>query len=239
MTLLNKRYNYAELDRQSVEGQRLYACPDGSKVPSVTTILSATQPADKLAGLAAWRKAVGEKKATEITTQAAARGTRMHKYLEDFCLQGYLTEPGTNPYSHQSHSMAKTVISEGLVNINEIWGVEVGLYFPQIYAGTTDAVGLHCGSEAILDYKQSNKPKKIEYIDDYFLQLTAYALAHNEVYKSNIRKGVVLMCVRPPELSPGKWGAPQYQEFILEPDKFDYWTEQWWDRVESYYRKNG
>ena len=133
--------------------------------------------------------------------------------------------------------MAKTVIEQGLKNVNEVWGVEIPLFFPQLYAGTTDGCGIHLTDESILDYKQTNKPKKEEWIDDYKLQLVAYALAHNEVYKTNIRKGVVLMCVKPdvdPEtLEPIT--IPQYQEFILEPKDFDHWEQQWWKRLELYY----
>ncbi len=238
MTLLTEKFNYTAINRESVEGKRLYATPDGSKVPSVTTILDKTKPPEKIKALMEWKARVGHEKAQQITTEAAGRGTRMHKYLEDYVKLGTIAEPGTNPYSHQSHLMAKTIISEGLKNVNEIWGVEVGLYFPGIYAGTTDGLGLHLNEGAILDYKQSNKPKKEEYIEDYYLQLTAYALAHNEVHGTDIRKGVVLMCVKPPEISPGKWGTPQYQEFILTPDKFEFWERKWWDRVEQYYREN-
>lgn len=238
MSLLIEKYNYKPLNRESVEGKRLYATPDGSKVPSVTTILDKTKPEEKKKALMEWRNRVGHEKAQQITTEAAGRGTRMHKYLEDYVIQGTINPPGSNPFSQQSHLMAQTVITEGLKNVNEIWGVEVGLYYPQIYAGTTDGLGLHLNEEAILDYKQSNKPKKEEYIEDYYLQLTAYALAHNKVHGTNIRKGVVLMCVKPPEIAPGKWGQPQYQEFILQPDLFAYWETQWWNRVEQYYKEN-
>jgi hypothetical protein len=238
MALLIEKYNYTTINRESVEGKRLYATPDGSKVPSVTTILDKTKSEEKKAALMAWRRRVGEAKAQAISTEAAGRGTRMHKFLEDFVKSGVFSEPGTNPYSIQSHVMAKTVIDEGLKNVDEIWGVEVPLYFPGLYAGTTDGLGLHMNEEAILDYKQTNKPKKEEYIEDYYLQLTAYALAHNEVHGTNIRKGVVLMCVAPPEISPGKWGSPQYQEFILRPEEFSHWERRWWDRVEQYYKEN-
>jgi genome maintenance exonuclease 1 len=238
MTLLIERFNYTPLDRASVEGKRLYATPDGSKVPSVTTILDKTKPWEKVQALLNWKKAVGEKKAQEIVTEAAGRGTRMHKFLEDYVKQGIINPPGTNPYSKQSHSMAEVVITHGLCNVNEVWGVEVPLYYPGLYAGTTDGCGLHLNEEAILDYKQTNKPKKEEWIEDYYLQLTAYALAHNKVHGTNIRKGVVLMCVKPPEISPMVWGTPVYQEFILTPDKFNHWEAQWWNRVEQYYAQN-
>jgi len=216
----------------------LYATPDGSKVPSVTTILDKTKPEEEKAALQAWRRAVGEKKAQEITTEAANRGTRMHKYLEDYVRDGTLREPGTNPYSVQSHKMAKHVIEHGLVNVNEVWGVEVPLYYPGLYAGTTDGCGMHQNEAAILDYKQTNKPKKLEWITGYYLQLTAYALAHNKIHGTNIRKGVVLMCVKPPEITPMVWGDPAYQEFVLKPEDFSYWEDQWWQRVEQYYKQN-
>ena len=228
MTLLIERYQYTKLSRDDSSGKRLYATPQGHKVPSVTTILDKTKPEESRIALANWRKAVGEKKAQEITTEAANRGTRMHKFLEDFVKQGNITDPGTNPFSQQSHKMASIVIAKGMTNVSEVWGSEVPLYFPELYAGTTDCVGVHSGDQSILDFKQTNKPKKLEYISDYFLQLTAYALAHNEIHGTNIRKGVILMCSKDYE----------YQEFILEPTDFDYWSEQWLKRVEQYYREN-
>ena len=239
MTLLTEKYNYTPINRESVEGKRLYATPDGSKVPSVTTILDKTKPWEKKQALLDWKKRVGEVKAQEIVTEAAGRGTRMHKFLEDYVKTGIINDPGSNPYSKQSHIMAKTVIEHGLANVNEIWGVEVPLYYPGLYAGTTDGCGLHLNEESILDYKQTNKPKKEEWIEDYYLQLTAYALAHNEVHKTNIRKGVVLMCVSP-KLNEQlvMIEGPKYQEFILKPSDFSYWENRWWDRVEQYYREN-
>lgn len=238
MTLLTEKYIYQPINRNEATGKRLYLCPDGSKVPSVTTILSATQPKEKKESILRWKNSVGHQKAQQITTEAASRGTSMHEFLEDFVLNGSLNKPGTNPFSKQAHLMAETIVNNGLVNVNEIWGSEVGLYYPGLYAGTTDAVGVHKNEDAILDYKQSNKPKKEEWIDDYFLQLTAYSICHNKVHGTNIRKGVVLMCVVPPEISPGVWGTPQYQEFVLTPANFSYWEQKWWDRVEQFYTQN-
>lgn len=236
MTLLQPKFQYKKLTRDETSGKRLYATPDGDKVPSVTTILDKTKPEESRIALANWRRAVGEQKAQQITTEAASRGTRMHKYLEDYINGEVLKESVSNPYAQQSLVMAKKVIAEGMVHVDEVWGSEVPLYFPELYAGTTDCVGIHKGEQSILDFKQTNKPKKLEYIDDYFIQLTAYALAHNEVHKTNIRKGVILMCVKPEEITSGTWAEPQYQEFILEPKDFDYWTERWCSRVSEYYR---
>lgn len=228
MTLLISKYTYTKLTRDESSGKRLYATPDGSKVPSVTTILDKTKPTEAREALARWKKSVGEVKAQEIVTEAAGRGTRMHKYLEDYVKGEPLRESVTNPYAQQSLDMAKIVINKGFPKITEVWGSEVPLYFPGLYAGTTDCCGIHNGDESILDFKQTNKPKKLEWIGDYFLQLTAYALAHNEVHGTNIRKGVILMCSKDYE----------YQEFTLEPKDFDYWTEEWCKRVEQYYKQN-
>jgi hypothetical protein len=228
MTLLISKFTYTSINRESVDGRRLYATPDGFRVPSVTTILDKTKPAKDREALANWKKAVGEKKAQEIVTEAANRGTRMHTYLEDYIKGEPLRETVTNPFAQQSLDMARIVIDQGLSKVDEVWGCEVPLFFPELYAGTTDCVGVHQGDQAILDFKQTNKPKKLEWIDDYFLQLTAYALAHNEVHGTNIRKGVILMCSK----------DYQYQEFVLEPKDFDMWTERWCDRVSEYYKQN-
>lgn len=219
------KFPYIELRREQTDGSRKYVTPDGYKVPSVTTIISATAPKEKLIALQNWRKSVGEKRATEITTEAANRGTRMHKWLENYIKNGNTGDPGSNPYSLQSYNMAQLIISRGLSNCNEFWGTEISLYFPQIYAGTTDLVGVHNGIECIMDHKQTNKPKKREWIDDYFLQLAAYATAHNEVYNTNIRKGVIFMCSKDVE----------YQEFIVEGNEFDNYVSLWYKKLEEYY----
>ena len=219
------KYNYVPMSRVEIDGKRRYATPDGEKLPSVTTILDATKSEESKQALQNWRKRVGVQKAQEITTEAAGRGTRMHKWLENYIKTGATGEPGSNPYSIQSHQMAQSIITQGLVKCNEYWGTEVPLYFPKIYAGTTDLCGIHDGAEAIMDHKQTNKPKKREWIDDYFVQLTAYANAHNEVHGTKIRKGVIFMCS----------ADNLYQEFILEGSEFDKYSDIWFKRVEQYY----
>jgi hypothetical protein len=234
---LPNKFPYKELQRQSINGSRKYLTPDGHAVPSVTTILDATKSEEKKQALLEWRKRVGEKQAQQITTEAAGRGTRMHKWLENHVKTGTAGEPGSNPYSKQSHLMAQQIIDNGLSKCQEFWGTEVSLYFPEVYAGTTDLVGIHDGSEAIMDHKQTNKPKKREWIDDYFLQLAAYATAHNEVYGTKIRKGVIFMCVAPKEEKPGVWAKPEYQQFIVEGSEFDKYTELWYEKLEQYYKQ--
>ena len=222
MTLITEKYVYEKLTRVEEGGKRRYATPGGPPVASVTTILDATK--DK-SHLIAWKKRVGEKKAQEIVTEAAGVGTRMHKYLEDYIDTGEWPTPGSNPYAQQAHMMATKIKVHALDDVDEIWGSEVPLYVPKIYAGTTDLVGVYKGEPCIMDFKQTNKPKKEEWVVDYFLQLTAYAIAHNEVHGTNIREGHVFMCSR----------AGEYQQFDIWPDEFPEWEQEWWKRVEDYY----
>ena len=226
MSLIIEKYSYAPVERKSVNGKRKYLTPDGGAVASVTTILGETK--DKT-HLIEWRKRVGEKKAQEITTEAAGVGTRMHKYLEDYIEFGEWPTAGSNPYAQQAHMMATHVKENALVDVDEIWGSEVPLYVPKLYAGTTDLVGQYKGNPCIMDFKQTNKPKKIEWVEDYFLQLTAYAIAHNEIHGTNIREGHIFMCSR----------AGEYQQFDLWPHEFDEWENEWWKRVYQYYEKFG
>jgi hypothetical protein len=223
MSLIQKKYDYQPISRKQVEGKRLYATPDGNAVASVTTILDATK--DK-SHLIAWRKRVGEKKAQEIVTEAASVGTRMHKYLEDYVETGEWPQPGSNPYAQQAHGMAQ-VIKDQVMDDVVVWGSEVNLYMPQMYAGTTDLVGTYKGQPAIMDFKQTNKPKKLEWVVDYFLQLTAYAEAHNEIYGTDIREGHVFMCSR----------AGEYQQFDIWPDEYDEWRTEWYNRVYQFYEQ--
>jgi genome maintenance exonuclease 1 len=222
MTLITNKFDYKPLDRTSVDGKRKYLTPDSGAVASVTTILDATK--DKT-HLIAWRKRVGEAKAKEIVTEAAGVGTRMHKYLEDYVDTGEWPAPGSNPYAQQAHSMAEQIKLHAMQDVDEIWGSEVQLYVPQLYAGTTDLVGTYKGQPSIMDFKQTNRPKKVEWVEDYFLQLTAYAIAHNEIYGTNICEGHVFMCSRDGE----------YQQFDIWPNEFAEWESAWWDRVYKFY----
>lgn len=226
MSLIRSKFIYNPLSRTEGESGRLYLCPDGRKVASVTTILDRTKSEEKRAALANWKKRVGEQAAQTIVTEAAGRGTSMHKMIERWLAGEDISVPGSNLVHQQAHKMANLVISDLIKpNVDEIWGSEVNLYFPGLYAGTTDCVGLWQGQVAIMDFKQTNKPKKREWIEDYFLQLAAYAQAHDEIYGTEIRKGVVLMCSKDLEL----------QKFVLEGQEFTDHVHKWWDRVEQYY----
>ena len=224
MTLIKPKYTYEKLKRVEVNGKRRYAAPGGEPVASVTTILSGTKD---MTHLIEWKKRVGEQKAQEIVTEASGVGTRMHKYLEDYIDTAEWPTPGSNPYAKQAHMMATKIKVHAMDDVDEIWGSEVPLYVPNIYAGTTDLVGVYKGNPCIMDFKQTNKPKKLEWVEDYFLQLTAYAIAHNEVHGTDIREGHIFMCSR----------AGEYQQFDLWPDEFVEWEQEWWNRCRKYYEK--
>ena len=220
----NNSYRYPKTQREKVNGLRHYVF-EKEKLPSVTTILDQTQPAETRESLQRWREREGEDNAARIVARSGARGTAMHKILEKYILeQGYLdqTEVG-----QQAHNMALQVIQKGLCNVSEYYGSEVTLYYPGLYAGQTDLVGLHQNELAIIDFKQTNKPKRREWIDDYCLQLAAYTMAHNYVYKTGISKGVIMMCSK----------DNFYQEFVIQGLEMKKYMHQWLKRIDEYYEE--
>jgi hypothetical protein len=215
------QYQEAKQINDPVTRKRVYQTPAGEKLPSVTTILSATKDQTHLIE---WRKRVGEEKARQITTEAAGIGTAMHANLERF-LCGLQRQPGNNPVHVQANKMADVIIENGLSKMSEVWAMEQSLYFPGLYSGTTDLVGVFDGHPAICDHKQTNKPKKEEWVEDYYIQLVAYAMAHNEVYGTDIKHGHIFMCSR----------DLQYQQFDLTPDNWNKYEDLWLQKVEEYY----
>ena len=220
----NNKFVYPKSMRETIDGKRHYAIKQ-EKLPSVTTILSATQDPSKTAGLDAWRKRMGEENATRIVDESSSRGTAMHKILEKYVGEsGYLdlTKVGL-----KAHNMAIRVIEQGLCNVSEYYGLECTLFYPGLYAGQTDMVGVHKGQDAIIDFKQTNKPKREEWIGDYKLQLAAYAMAHNYMHKTTITKGVIMMCSQ----------DNYYQEFIVQGEEFKKYKHKWLGKVSDYYEQ--
>ncbi len=222
--IIKKLYEYKELTREVIDGKRHYAIPGGHRVPSVTTVLDVTKPQESRDALAAWRRAVGEEKARQITSEAASVGTTMHSYLEHHC-NGTPKAPGSNLVHKIAYPMAQVIVHSGLSKLQECWGNELPLYFPGLYSGTTDGFGMWCGRSAIYDFKQTNKPKKDEHVEDYKIQLAAYIEAHDEVYGTKIEQGVIMMCSR----------DLQYQEWVITGSELDRYKQLWWDRVDQYY----
>ena len=220
MITINYKYPYKEIKRKKVNGKRLYETESGA-LPSVTTILDKTKPRQKRIALANWKKRVGEKQAQKIVTEAASTGTYMHAILESWVLN----EEYSGESTVQSRMMAEVVKKNTQDDIDEVWGSEVNLYYPGLYAGTTDLVGIYKGRPTIMDFKQTNKPKKREWIDDYFMQGAAYGLAHNALYETKIENIAIFMCSRDCE----------WQLFEVDAQEFPEWEQKWAMRVEQFY----
>jgi len=214
---ITPKFNYESYKRTNVNGSRHYVC--GSEIlPSVTTILSKTKD---MTALEEWADRIGKDNAEIIKEEAAKRGTSMHKHIEDYITEGKEVVEDANKIHT---SMALVVIEKIKPHLKEIWGSEINLFYPGEYAGTTDIAGVWGGKEAIVDFKQTNKPKKEEWIEDYKLQLASYAAAHNKLFGTNIKTGVIVMCSQ----------FLDYQEFYLSETVFSYYTELWWERVEEF-----
>lgn len=225
MKLELNKWNYNQSVGR-VEGQtgRHYLTPNGNKIVSVTTILSATKD---MTHLLAWKQRVGEQKAAEITKESTGLGTTMHLHLENY-IKGEPRPGGTNTGRIMARNMADVIIAQGLCHVDEVWGIEVPLIYDTLWAGTTDLVGVYKGEPAIMDFKNTIRPKKREHVDDYRLQLTAYLLSHNLTFGTQINKCVIFMCSR----------DLQYQEFVWDLNDLDKNVEDWVARVEQYYYKH-
>ena len=221
----NNNYIYPKTIREIIDGKRHYEINGIEKLPSVTTILKATEPDEKRESLQAWRDRVGEEEATRIVDSAGARGTAMHKMLEKYIIEeGYLDLTNVGK---EAHNMAMQVIQNGLSNVTEFYGSECTLYYPGLYAGQTDLIATHKGDMAVIDFKQTNKPKKREWIEDYCLQLAAYGMAHDFVYKTAITKAVIMMCSK----------DNFYQEFVIAGEEYRKYKYEWLRRVDEYYQR--
>jgi len=219
----NRKFKYPKSMRSLIDGKRHYDI-DQEKLPSVTTILSATQSEEKRKSLADWKARMGPQYADRVRDIAAMRGTAMHRYLE-----AYIDGTGHKDLTSigkEAEPMARKIIESGLGDLGEVWGQEVTLYYPGLYAGATDIVGIYEGKPAIIDFKQTNKPKKREWISDYFCQLGAYCMAHNYVYGTKIQSGVILMCSK--DLF--------FQKFEVEGKEFVKHQHDFLRRIDQYYK---
>ena len=218
----NKLYHYPPSTRSTTDGLRTYDVGN-EKLPSVTTILGKTKSPEAQESIARWQAKVGMEQATRIKEQAASRGTNVHMHLEKYILgEGHLD---LTPEGKTAKAMSDTIISKVFNDLQEIWGSEVVIHYPGLYAGATDLVGVYDYEDSIIDFKQSNKPKRKEWIEDYFLQLGAYAMAHNYVYRTQITQGVILMC------TPDNY----FQKFQIKGKEFIKYQHQFLERVSKYY----
>ena len=215
----NDKYTYVHAASATDHGSRTYDV-NGSRLPSVTTILSATKDQSFLIK---WKNRVGHEEAERIKNLSSKRGTAMHKFIEKYIQEsGYedLTEIGV-----EAKPMAEKIIEIGLTPVSEYYGSEITVHYTGLYAGSTDLVCMHNDMETIVDFKQSNRPKKQEWVEDYCLQIAAYAMAHDFIYGSNIRQGVIMVCT--PDL--------YLQEFRFQDVEMREWRHKFLDRLSQYY----
>lgn len=215
----NRIYRYESLERIDSDTGRKYVYGD-TKLPSVTTILSKTKDDAKLKE---WAERIGQEEADRIRDEAATVGTNMHLTIEKAIAGEDLPAP-QNWLALKGYEMGYRLINRFFPNVDEIWGSEVNLYYPGKYAGTTDFVGVYRGKPGIVDYKQANKPKKRQWIEDYFHQLAAYATAHDIVHGTHINYGAVLIIPRE--------GEPQ--EFTSTGKEFQDYKDAWMRRVDTF-----
>ena len=213
------RYNYVQGTRYMDNGSRNYDVA-GQRLPSVTTILGRIKDDTYLKK---WIADKGEKEAERIKNASAVRGTSMHKYLENYVLgKGY---EDLTPLGQETKRMAQKDIEVGLAPVSGFFGSEVTLYYPGLYAGSTDLVGIHNDKETVIDFKQANRPKREEWIGDYKLQAAAYAMAHDQVHGSNIEQCVIMVCT--PDL--------YYQEFKIDGLNLRKAKHDFLRRLDQYY----
>lgn len=230
MLIRKNNFKYPKLERKESTGERLYMTPEGDLVPSVTTILSATKD---MTGLIEWRKAIGDKRADQIVEDSCKFGTALHKCLEDFVMGVQHKTTRTNFIHKMSAKMADNIIEHGLQNLEYVYGVECSLYYPGLYAGTADLIAGIGDEIYIIDYKNSEKIKEEKYVEDYYLQGCAYALAHNKLYGTNISEIRIFMTTRPNIDNMNK--KLEFKPFIIKGKQFDHYSTEWIKRLETYH----
>ena len=198
---------FVELTTETIDGQRHYVLPDGTtKLKSVTTIIS--EKSDKTA-LYEWRKKVGEEEANRISTQAARRGTSIHKIAERYVLNEENIYRDEMPINVETFKPLKEVLDR---HVDNILGIELPLYSKALRcAGRTDLVAEYDGVLSIIDFKTSRKPKKEEWIENYFLQSTVYSMMFEWTYKFAVPQIAIIITVDN-EKTP--------QTFVMERSKY-------------------
>ena len=213
--MITNKFNYPELKRINNDLGRFYIDPLNNHVPSVTTVLN--NISDKKTSLDQWRNRVGDVEADRVMKEATDIGSMVHLSLEN-----YLNDIDDNIFTDDSlgnmaKKMSEKLISDALIDISNVYGLEVHLVLDKLYAGTADCVGVIDGKDTIIDFKTSKRIKKTEWIDDYFLQGCAYANAHNVMFDTNISQVAILMVDR----------DLMYKKFIIKGAEFDHFTNIW------------
>lgn len=178
-----------EVPRVEIDGMRYYQTPTGEKYRSVTTVLS-NLPKE---GLDKWKERVGEEEAQRVMNKAAKRGTKVHTIMEDYVGNVEDFTLGKMPTTIALFLDLQPFVDE---HVDTVYGIEYPLFSHRLKAaGTSDLICSYNGKKTILDYKTSNKKKKTEWITNYFIQSTAYAIMTKEVYDMDIEQIVIMIAV--------------------------------------------
>ena len=223
MKLNKEAYLYPNLKRVENDLGRFDIDSNGKEVPSVTTVLSATS--DK-SGIDVWKRRVGHEEATRIINESTTIGSNVHYALENY-LNGddWKIQDDGSYVSKTSISILNCFIQNLINDISEIWGLEVGLILDGLYAGTADCVGIYNDKESLIDFKTAKKIKPKEWIEDYFLQCSAYANAHNVMFGTDIKQIVILMADRNQE----------FKKFVVNGREFDHYTNKWKQKLINFH----
>ena len=226
MKLNKEAYIYPNLKRVENDLGRFYIDSNGKEVPSVTTVLSATS--DK-SGIDEWKRRVGHEEATRIINESTTIGSNVHNALENY-LNGddWKIQDDGSYVSKTSISILNCFIQNLINDISEIWGLEVGVILDGLYAGTADCVGIYNDKESLIDFKTAKKIKPKEWIEDYFLQCSAYANAHNVMFGTDIKQIVILMADRNQE----------FKKFVVNGREFDHYTNKWKQKLINFHNTN-
>ena len=218
------KYSYPNLERVEENDMRFYKDSNNDLVPSVTTVLDAT--GDK-SGITQWRRKVGPAQADAIVQESTLIGSAVHEAIENYLLGKSWNNFTDDRNGFLAKSISSKFISSCLNGIDEVWGLESGLILDGLYAGTADCIGVYKGLPAIIDFKTAKKLKRKDWIEDYFLQCSAYANAHNVMFKTSISNLVILMFDR----------DLLFKEFHIKKDEFSLYTDKWNKRLIKFHNR--
>ena len=218
------KYSYPNLERVEENEMRFYRDSNNDLVPSVTTVLDAT--GDK-SGITQWRRKVGPAQADAIVQESTLIGSAVHEAIENYLLGKSWSNFTEDRNGFLAKSISSKFISSCLNGIDEVWGLESGLILDGLYAGTADCIGIYKGLPAIIDFKTAKKLKRKDWIEDYFLQCSAYANAHNVMFETSINDLVILMVDR----------DLLFKEFHIKKDEFSLYTDKWKKRLIKFHNR--
>tara|TARA_B100001113_G_scaffold20504_1_gene15171 strand:- start:2349 stop:3017 length:669 start_codon:yes stop_codon:yes gene_type:complete len=218
------KYSYPALERVEKNEMRFYKDANDDLVPSVTTVLDAT--GDK-SGITQWRRKIGPAQADAIVQESTLIGSAVHEAIENYLLGQSWNEFTEDRSGYLAKSISSKFISSCLDGIEEVWGLESGLILDGLYAGTADCIGIYKGSPAIIDFKTAKKLKRKDWIEDYFLQCSAYANAHNVMFQTTIKDLVILMVDR----------DLLFKEFHIKNNEFSLYTDKWKKRLIKFHNR--